>query len=81
MNCVGISVDESFDVSVLICHHGCKLSLVIQQYFSYAPDNVANARRGIGPHRTTQGRVKVVGGVHVSGDTWVPIVQFSWDLP
>jgi hypothetical protein len=81
MNCVGTSVDGSFDVSFLICHHGRKLSFFLQRYFSYVHGNMTNAGRGIGPLRTMQGRVKVVGAVHVSGDTWVPIIQLSWDLP
>ncbi|KAI9464406.1 hypothetical protein F5148DRAFT_176961 [Russula earlei] len=42
-----------------------------------ANDPVAIHRWGIGTHGITQGHVKVIGAVHVSAGSWMPIIQLT----
>jgi hypothetical protein len=40
-----------------------------------ANDDVVDPRWGIGVHGTTQNDVKIIGAVHVSPGSWMPIIQ------
>jgi hypothetical protein len=42
-----------------------------------ANDHIADPRWGIGAHGIMQKHIKIIGAVHVSAGSWMPIMQHT----
>jgi hypothetical protein len=76
MKHIGTSVDKFFNVSSLPPLSLSSINPLLHQH-SMANDHVASPAWRIGVHGIVQNHVKIIGAVHVSAGSWMPIMQLT----